>query len=393
MSALPPGATILQVTPALDAGGVEQTTLDIAEAVVKAGGRALVASEGGRMAAELEARGGELVFMPLDTKNPVNMALNARRLEQLIRAEAVDLVHVRSRAPAFSAIPAARRALAPVVTTYHGVYSAKSGPKRWYNRMMTRGDLVIANSEYTRRHVIEEHGVDPARIVAIPRGVDLRRFDPAAVSPEQVAAVRASWGIAEGETRPVVLLAGRLTRWKGQGLAIKALAELKDEGMEPILVLLGDDQGRVGYTVELKALADRLDLEDQVRFPGHETNMPAAYLAADLVLAPSVKPEAFGRTAVEPPAMGRPVLAAAHGAPMETVVDGQTGWLVEPGSPEAWGKAIANAIEAGPAFWAEMGEAGRIRAAALYSLDQMAASTLQVYADLLTRQPPVKSRT
>ena len=392
MSALPLGATILQVTPALDAGGVEQTTLDIAEAVVKAGGRALVASEGGRMATELAARGGELVFMPLDTKNPVNMALNARRLEQLIRAEDVDLVHVRSRAPAFSAIPAARRALVPVVTTYHGVYSAKSGPKRWYNRMMTKGDLVIANSEYTRRHVIDEHGVAPDKIVAIPRGVDLRRFDPRAVSAEQVAAVRASWGIAEGETRPVLLLAGRLTRWKGQGLAIKALAELKDEGLEPILVLLGDDQGRVGYTVELKALADRLELEDQVRFPGHETNMPAAYLAADLVLAPSVKPEAFGRTAVEPQAMARPVLAAAHGAPMETVVDGQTGWLVEPGSPEAWAKALAAAIEAGPALWAEMGQAGRIRAASLYSLDQMAASTLKVYADLLTRQPPVKSK-
>lgn len=387
MSALPPGATILQVTPALDAGGVEQTTLDIAEAVTRAGGRALVASEGGRLADELKARGGTLIPMPLDTKNPLALLRNAGRLERLIRAEGVDLVHVRSRAPAFSAIPAARRAGVPVVTTYHGVYSARSAPKRWYNRMMTRGDLTIANSEYTRNHVIAEHHLDPDKVVAIPRGVDLRRFDPAVVPAAAVEALRTAWGIEEGETRPVLLLAGRLTRWKGQALAIEALAELKDEGLEAILVLVGDDQGRVGYTAELKALAERLGVEDQVRLPGHETEMPAAYLAADLVLAPSIKPEAFGRTAVEPQAMARPVLAAAHGAATETVIEGQTGWLVKPGDPAAWAAALGQALSAGPELWAEMGQAGRLRAAALYSLDRMAASTLAVYARLLAGRP------
>jgi glycosyltransferase involved in cell wall biosynthesis len=386
MPAFPSGATILQVTPALDAGGVEQTTLDIAEAVRAAGGRALVASAGGRMAAELEARGGELVSLPIDTKNPLAMAHNIGRLERLIRAERVDLVHVRSRAPAFSAIPAAHRAQVPVVTTYHGVYGARSGPKRWYNRIMTRGDLTIANSAYTRRHVIAEHGVDPSSVVAIPRGVDLRRFDPAAVPANEIAALRAAWGIEPGDARPVLLLAGRLTRWKGQTLAIEALSGLKDEGMDAILVLLGDDQGRVGYALELKTLAEKLGLEDAVRFPGHETNMPAAYLAADIVLAPSIKPEAFGRTAVEPQVMGRPVLAAAHGAATETVIDSQTGWLVEPGSADAWTKALAEAIDAGPDLRAEMGAAARIRAAALYSLEAMAASTLEVYAKLLARR-------
>lgn len=387
MPAFPPGATILQVTPALDAGGVEQTTLDIAEAVRAAGGRALVASAGGRMAAELAARGGELLPLPLDTKNPMSMARNVGRLERLIRAEHVDLVHVRSRAPAFSAIPAAHRALVPVVTTYHGVYGARSGPKRWYNRMMTRGDLTIANSAYTRDHVIAEHGVDPASVVAIPRGVDLRRFDPDAVADAAVARMRAAWGVEPGETRPVLLLAGRLTRWKGQTLAIEALAGLKDEGLDAILVLLGDDQGRVGYAHELKSLAEKLGLEDSVRFPGHEGDMPAAYLAADIVLAPSIKPEAFGRTAVEPQVMGRPVLAAAHGAATETVLDGQTGWLVEPGSADAWTRALGDAIAAGPELRAEMGAAGRIRATALYSLEAMAAATLQVYARLLARRP------
>jgi len=387
MPAFPPGATILQVTPALDAGGVEQTTLDIAEAVCAAGGRALVASSGGRMAAELKARGGELIQLPLDTKNPLVIARNVARLERLIRAESVDLVHVRSRAPAFSAIPAARRAAVPVVTTYHGVYAARSGIKRWYNKVMTRGDVTIANSAYTREHVIAEHRVDPDTVVAIARGVDLRRFDPGVISAQAIEAMRAAWGMEPGETRPVLLLAGRLTRWKGQTLAIEALAGLKDEGLDAILVLLGDDQGRVGYAQELKALAEKLGLEDAVRFPGHETNMPVAYLAADLVLAPSIKPEAFGRTAVEPQVMGRPVLAAAHGAATETVIDGQTGWLVEPGSPEAWARAVGEAIAAGPELLADMGAGARIRASALYSLEAMAAKTLAVYSRLLAGRP------
>jgi len=387
MPAFPPGATILQVTPALDAGGVEQTTLDIAEAVCAAGGRALVASSGGRMAAELKARGGELIQLPLDTKNPLVIARNVARLERLIRAESVDLVHVRSRAPAFSAIPAARRAAVPVVTTYHGVYAARSGIKRWYNKVMTRGDVTIANSAYTREHVIAEHRVDPDTVVAIARGVDLRRFDPGVISAQAIEAMRAAWGMEPGETRPVLLLAGRLTRWKGQTLAIEALAGLKDEGLDAILVLLGDDQGRVGYAQELKALAEKLGLEDAVRFPGHETNMPVAYLAADLVLTPSIKPEAFGRTAVEPQVMGRPVLAAAHGAATETVIDGQTGWLVEPGSPEAWARAVGEAIAAGPELLADMGAGARIRASALYSLEAMAAKTLAVYSRLLAGRP------
>ena len=274
----------------------------------------------------------------------------------------------------------------PVVTTYHGVYNAGSPLKRWYNGVMTRGDLIIANSEFTRAHVIAEHGVDPGKVIAIPRGVDLRQFRPEAVSPERVAAMRAAWSVGPDEVRPVLLLAGRLTRWKGQTLAIKALAGAREQGREAVLVLAGDDQGRSDYTAELKRLAEARGLGEAVRFPGHVTDMPAAYLACDLALAPSLDPEAFGRTAVEPQAMGRPVLAANHGAATETVLDGQTGWLVAPGDVGAWGSAFAEALDAGPALWAEMGTSGRIRATALYSLERMTTSTLEVYARLLEQR-------
>lgn len=386
---LPPSTTILQLTPALDAGGVEQTTLDMAQAVVASGGRALVASAGGRLEDELAERGGELVRLPLNAKNPLTLWRNAARLERVIRREGVSLVHVRSRAPAFSALQAARRTGVPLVTTYHGVYGARGPLKRWYNAVMTRGDLVIANSEFTREHILKAHGTDPAKVVAIPRGVDLSRFDPAAVSRERVDAVRTAWGLDAAERRPIVLLAGRLTRWKGQALLIEA-ARLMSSGGGPafLLVLAGDDQGRHAYRQELEALIAATGLAGTVRIVGHCADMPAAYLACDIACAPSLQPEAFGRTAVEPQVMGRPVLAADHGAVRETVVQGETGWRVTPGDAAAWAKALTAALSLGPEQRAVIGAQGRARATRLYGLTAMTDATLAVYARLLSGRTP-----
>jgi glycosyltransferase involved in cell wall biosynthesis len=380
--------TLLQVTPALDTGGVEQTTLDMAAAVVSdVGGRALVASSGGRLEDKLTDAGGELIRLPVQSKNPAVVALNALRLKSLIDREAVHLVHVRSRAPAFSALWAARRAGVPLVATYHGIYHAGSGLKRWYNGVMARGDLVIANSEFTRAHLIAQHKVDPENVVAIPRGLDLREFDPAAVAPKEVSRVRASWGL-RNDPRPVILLAGRLTRWKGQAFLLEALSQLKSRGVDNfVVVMAGDDQGRTHYSHELTETIGRAGLADQVRLVGHCAEMPAAYLAADLVVAPSLEPEAFGRTGVEPQAMSRPVLAADHGAARETVREGQTGWLVAPGDPAAWARAIEEALAAGPSAWARMGAAGRAWVGDRYSVEAMTRATLDAYVLALSRSP------
>jgi glycosyltransferase involved in cell wall biosynthesis len=381
---LPTDFTLLQVTPELETGGAEQTTLDVARAVTRAGGRALVASRGGRMAAQLEANGGELIPMPAHSKNPLRLLDNAIRLIGVIRDEGVSLIHARSRAPAFSALWAARAAGVPFVATYHGVYNARGRLKRWYNAVMTRGDLVIANSEYTRRHVIEEHGVDADRVVAIPRGVDLARFDPVKVTERRLAALRGAWGVERGDPRLKVLLAGRLTRWKGQGLLIEAAARLKASGEDRFLILLaGDDQGRAAYRAELEAAIAAADLTDNVRIVGHCEDMPAAYLLADVAAAPSLDPEAFGRTAVEPQMMGRPVLAANHGAATETVLNGKTGWLVAPGDADAWAKALGKVVRMTARKRAAMGDAARERAMRLYSVDAMCEATLAVYARVL----------
>lgn len=385
MADLPPNTTVLQVIPELETGGAEQTALDIAEAVVVAGGRALVASQGGRMEARLADVGGELVRMPAASKNPLVMAANATRLIALVRQERVSIVHARSRAPAFSALRAARATGIPFVATYHGVYTARSALKRRWNSIMAQGDLVIANSAYTREHVIAEHGVDPDRVIAIPRGIDLRRFDPDAVSHDRVRALCEAWGVADDAPRPKLLLAGRLTRWKGQALMVDAVSRLLEQGgASDLLVLMaGDDQGRHAYRAELDGQIERAGLSENMRLVGHADDMPAAYTLADLAAAPSLEPEAFGRTAVEPQAMARPVLAADHGAVRETVVDGETGWRVTPGDPDAWAAALARALVAGPDRWAAMGRAGHERARALYSVEAMQAATLEVYRRVL----------
>jgi len=386
VSELPSDFTLLQVVPRLETGGAEQTTLDVAAAVRAAGGRALVASMGGRMEPQLLASGAELVRMTVHSKNPFVILGNALRLAGLIRRRKVSLLHVRSRAPAFSAVLAARLTGVPLIATYHGVYNAKSPFKRWYNGVMTRGEVVIANSEFTRRHVLAQHQVDPDKVVAIPRGVDIARFDRAAVSEERKAALAAAWRVDPDDRRVKVLLAGRLTRWKGQALAIAAAAELKARGVADfLLILAGDAQGRSGYLAELEHAIGAHGLEDKVRIVGHCADMPAAYALADLAIAPSLDPEAYGRTAVEPQAMGVPVIAADHGATRETVVPGQTGWLVEPGDAAAWADALQAAIALGAEGRARMGAAAAERARRLYSVEAMCAATLAVYARVLGR--------
>ena len=270
------------------------------------------------------------------------------------------------------------------MATYHGVYNARTGLKRWYNAVMTRGDLVIANSNYTRDHVLAEHHLDPDKVVAIPRGVDLDRFNPAYVTPNRIEALRAAWGVAQNDGRTRILLAGRLTAWKGQAVAIAAARRLTEAGRRDfIMIFAGDDQGRAGYVAELREAIARSGLEDIVRIVGHCDDMPAAYLLCDLAIAPSTEPEAFGRTAVEPQVMGRPVIASSHGAVTETVVDGITGWLAAPGDDAAWAAAIAQALDLGPGRRMAIGEAGLRRCRELFSVYAMCAATLAAYERVL----------
>ncbi len=376
---------VLQVIPELDAGGAERTTLDVAAALVRAGGRALVASRGGRLADELAASGGELVLMPAHAKDPVTLTRNAVRLARLAKREGVDIIHARSRAPAWSALWAARTVRRPFVTTYHGAYNARSGLKRLYNSVMARGDAVIANSAYIASLIRAEHGELAPEITVIPRGVDTVALDPGAVAPERVAALRAAWGVAG--TRPVVLMPGRLTRWKGQAVMIEALALLRAGGGSAVdLVMPGDDQGRTEYRAELEALIASRGLGDSVHLAGHCSDMPAAYAAADVVVSASIEPEAFGRVAVEGACMARPVIATDHGGARETVESGVGGLLVPPGDASAMVRALGEILALSPAARQEMGARGAARARSRFSVEVMQAATLRLYEELMTRR-------
>ncbi len=369
---------ILQVIPELDAGGAERTTIEVAEAIVASGGRALVASRGGRLEDELTAVGGELIGLDMKTKNPASIWLNAGRLAKIVRAEDVDIIHARSRAPAWSAKWAAQRAGVHYVTTYHGTYTAKSGLKRWYNGVMAAGERVIANSNFIADHVRAEHGVGEDRLRVIPRGVDLDALDPAKVDAHAVSTLRQAWGAQEGDR--IILLPGRLTRWKGQAFFIEALAGYMAKD-RCVLVCLGDAQGRTDYVDEITAAAEQHGL--RLALPGHARDMKTAYAAADVVVCPSLDPEAFGRTAAEAQAMGAPVIASNHGGAREVVDPGVTGWLAEPGDADGWRAALTEALNRGPDTAARMAKASRDRVTEQFSTRALQSATLRVYGELI----------
>ena len=382
------GATILQVIPDLAAGGAERTTIEVAEAIVKAGGRALVASAGGRLEGELAMAGGELFRnQSLTSKNPFTIHRNAGWLAKLITAEGVDIVHARSRAPAWSAYWASKRTSAQYVTTYHGAYNAKSAAKRWYNSIMARGEVVIANSDYIAAHIAQTYPDAASRIVTIPRGVDLDVMDPQAVTDARKAALKQSWFPDGTPTGPICILPGRLTRWKGQLDAIEAFGVCKQRGADPLgaLVLVGDAQGRTEYVDELKSKISELKLDDTVRIVGHCADMSAAYLISDIVLAPSREPEAFGRVAAEAAAMGRRVVAAAHGGQMEIIVDQTTGLLVAPKDAAAIANALTELFAQSDAARDRMEQAAMTHARARFSKQALQTATLQVYETVLGR--------
>lgn len=371
---------ILQVLPALVTGGVERGTIDVAAAIVQAGWTSLVASSGGPMVRELERAGARHIEMPLDSKNPLVMHRNASRLVDLIRAQGVDLVHARSRAPAWSALAAANKTGARFVTTFHGTYNLGLwGLKQRYNEVMARGERVIAISDFIAEHLRTVYGADPDRIRVIHRGVDVGKLDPARVAGVRIAQLVRQWRLPEGAR--VIMLPGRLTRWKGQSVLIDALALLGRNDIRCMLV--GSDQGRSKYRQELLDQIRARNLMEVVHLTDQCNDMPAAYKLSDVVVSASTDPEAFGRVVVEAQAMGRPVIASAHGGAAETVVPGETGWLVPPGDPRALAEALEFALNLPDEHRAWMSEHAMAHVRAHFTSEVMCDRTLDVYAELL----------
>jgi glycosyltransferase involved in cell wall biosynthesis len=382
--------TILQVVPRLDAGGSEQATVEIADALTRVGASALVATEGGRMATAITQVGGEIIPLPMASKNPLTILANARRLRRLIEERKVDLVHARSRAPAWSAFLATRATGRAFVTTYHGAYGSTGGPlKTAYNNVMGRGDRIIANSHYTAALIAERHPLARDRIRVIYRGIDAAMFGPFVVPPGPVAKLRESWGVSP-DTK-IVLQAARLTGLKGHRQTIEAASRLDREGAleSAVIVFAGDAPHKAGYRQELLDLIAHHQLGNKVRLVGHCQDMPAAFLAAHVAIVPSLVPETFGRTSVEAQAMGCPVIVSDLGALPETIISPEqdtarfTGWLVPANDAGALADRLGLALSLTPPERAKIGERATARVAVEFALAQMQSKTLAVYDELL----------
>jgi len=370
---------VLQVVPALVTGGVERGTADVSAALVQAGWRSIVASSGGPMVHEIERAGGLHVTLPLDSKNPLVMRRNVDRLMNLITLHRIDIVHARSRAPAWSAMAAAKKTGRPFVTTFHGVYNAGNPFKRWYNSVMARGVRVIAISKFVGDHIVKHYGTAPERVRVIHRGVDFALFDPARVSQPRMIQLAREWRLPDGV--PIVILPGRLTRWKGQLVFIDALAKL---GRRDICCLLvGSDQGRHSYRAEIERRVRQRGLEGVIRMVDHCRDMPAAYMLADVVVSASTDPEAFGRVVAEAEAMGRPVIAPDHGAAPELVTQGKTGWLFPPGDPAGLAASLAAALKLDADQREALAAAAMEHVRANFTREGMCAATLDVYREVL----------
>jgi len=293
-------------------------------------------------------------------------------------------VHARSRAPAWSALAASRRTGRHFVTTFHNAYGAKSWLKRRYNRVMAEGERVIAISEFVGRHVGEIYGVPADRLRIVARGVDIARFDPDRTSHERVIALARQWGLPDGV--PVVMLPGRISRWKGHGVLLEALRQLGRSTLHCVIVGGGSER----YRRELTAAIRRRPLPCSVSVLEECRDMAAAYMLADVVVSASTEPEGFGRVIVEAQAMGRPVIASAHGGAAETVLPGETGWLVPPGDATALARALAEALDLEASQRMILAERAIAHVREEFSTSRMTERTIAVYEELLFAGAPAQ---
>ena len=374
---------IVQIVPQMNRGGVERGTVEIAEAISARGWKAVVICNGGRMENQLRRAGAEVYTLPVDTKNPLKWPAVRRRLKSVLLSVGADIVHVRSRAPAWIALPLTRAMGIHSISTIHSKFVPQNFVKRIYNQKMLSADGIIAISDYVKS-VITSHyreAVSEKTIQVIHRGVDLSVFDPSKVSQHRI--VRLSETLNLPDDGPVVMLPARATEWKGHAPLIEAVARL--EAKDVTLLLLGAGDGHSRFIEQLRALAIKTGLDGRLRIASGTDDMPAALMLADVVTMPSTIPEPFGRVALEAQAMGRPVVAFKHGGAIESIQEGETGWLAEPNNVEDLARCLQLALKLGPRqrnIWAKR---ARAHVESAFSRQQMSEKTLEIYADFLQK--------
>ncbi len=371
--------TILQVVPALISGGVERGTLEIAKKIVESGNISIVISAGGPLVEALEQDGSIHIKMNVASKNPITIWSNAGKIANIIRNYNVDIVHARSRAPAWSCYFAAKATGIKLITTFHGIYNFKNSIKKYYNSVMTQGVKVIAVSNFVKNHIIENYKIDKNKIQVIYRGVNHEEFTKEKVSDELLKKFREKYNVPAGAR--VLLLPSRMTRWKGHLILIEALEKIKH--LNFYCIIAGDLAKHPGFVSEIQEKIQEYKIQNRAQLFGNEPNMMGLYGIADIVLSTSIEPEAFGRTIIEAQSMEKLVIATNIGGACETIQDGVTGFHVKAGDIDDLAKKIEYCLGIiGSAEEKKITSNARKAVATNFSLDLMLKSTLSIYNEI-----------
>ncbi len=384
------GRTILQLAPSLDTPDMDRTAIDVAAALAEAGARPLVAAPPGRLVSELQAKGGVWIDFPTQTRNPLAMTMLTGRLRSLLVREHIDLVHARSRPAGWVAYFATRALRTPLVTSLHQISPGQTVVTQLYNSVMAKGDVVVAGSKFAAATIVSLFPTAAGRIVLIRPGVDLKPFAAANIQSARVQALRQVWQAAPDER--IILLVARPSVWKGHKVLIDAVRLLVESGTRDLkLVFIGEARGGAGKEIDQAIRASGLGA--MIRKVDTCADMPAALLAAAIVVVPSIEPEAFGRVAVEAQAVGTPVVVSDLGAVPETVLappDAEaarrTGWRVSPSDPTLLADAMREALALGASGRDALALRAHEQVKTRFAIERMARETLDAYAMLLDRQ-------
>jgi glycosyltransferase involved in cell wall biosynthesis len=370
---------ILQVLPALMSGGVEREVMDTAEALVQEGYRSFVASSGGRQVTQLYQQGSRHFSLSLDSKNPFVIIRNIWKLKYLVKVHDIDIIHAQSRAPAWSAYYAAKLAGCHFVTTIHGAHGTKGLGKKLYNSVMTKGEKVIAVSEFIADYAKENYKFDNKKLQVIHCGTNIHKFNYDEIDTKRITDLVKSLRIPTD--KPIIMLPGRLTRSKGHLFLLEAIKQLPSKSITCLFV--GEDTKHLAYREELQNKINEYGLNDTVIITSNVSDMPAMYALSDVVACVSTKPESFGLISIEAQAMGRMVIATNLGGIRETIIHGETGWLIEPNNIEDLIETINKILSADVSTRLSNAKTTRKHIERNFSLATMGKRIINIYKEVL----------
>lgn len=370
---------ILQVLPALMSGGVEREVLDIAESLAKSGYRSFVASSGGRLVTQLYQHGSRHFDLPLNTKNPMTIIKNAISLKNIVKLHDIDIIHAQSRGPAWSSYYASKLAKCHFITTIHGAHSITGSLKRSYNSVMTKGERVIAVSNFIAEYAKSNYKFDHNKLQVVHCGTNIDKFNYENIDKKRIVEIARNLRIPTD--KPIIMLPGRLSRSKGHLFLLEAIKLLPKNSVTCLFV--GDDNGHLSYREELQRKINDYGLSNQVIIISNVSDMPAMYALSDIVACVSTKPEAFGLVSIEAQAMGRMVIACNMGGISETIIPNKTGWLIEPNNVEDLVYKITNILEMNLQERANYSKNARNHIENDFSLATMGKKIIDIYNEVV----------